>query len=106
DKKFQALDNAAVAVSVRHVGQEGVSKPSGARNGAADVSSTNDIHLTAEAVLNEAGLYETTFVPREAGGYKAEAIVTDPAGATVGHAAAGWSSDPAADEFRTLSPNR
>jgi hypothetical protein len=24
----------------------------------------------------------------------------------IGHAEAGWSSDPAADEFRTLTPNR
>jgi uncharacterized membrane protein len=106
DKKFQALDNAAVAVSVRHVGQEAAPKAPANPKVAADIAATNDIHLTAEAVLNEAGLYETTFVPREAGGYKAEVIVTDPGGATVGHAAAGWSSDPAADEFRTLSPNR
>jgi hypothetical protein len=57
-------------------------------------------------VLSEAGLYETTFVPRDTGGYRAETIVTDATGAVVGNAETGWSSDPAAEEFRTLIPNK
>ena len=56
--------------------------------------------------MSEAGLYETTYVPREAGGYRAEAVVTDAAGAEVGRAEVGWTADPAADEFRSLVPNR
>jgi uncharacterized membrane protein len=94
DKKFQPLDNAAVTVLVRFAGQ-----PSGAATNAAA------IRLTAEPSLSEAGLYTTTFIPRDTGGYFAEASVTDSSGVDVGSAQAGWSSDPAADEFRNLQPN-
>jgi len=90
DKKFQPLDNATVTVHVRPVGQAG----------------TNVIRLTAEPVLSQAGIYETTYVPRETGGYQAETVVTDSTGMEAGRAEAGWTSDPAADEFRSLKPNR
>lgn len=96
DKKFQPLDNATVTVTVHPVGQGSKSQTTG----------TNHLKLNVEPVLSEAGLYETTFIPREAGGYRAETVVTDASGATIGYAQAGWSSDPAADEFRTLQPNR
>ena len=59
DKKFQPLDNAAVTLNVR------------------SQVTTNSVRLTAEPALNEAGLYEATYVPRETGGYAAEAVVTD-----------------------------
>jgi uncharacterized membrane protein len=98
DKKFQPLDNASVVVTIHPVGE-------GAKTGPTN-SPANELRLTAEPVLSEAGLYETTFVPRESGGYRAETTVTDSAGAAVGSAQAGWASDPAADEFRTLQPNR
>jgi hypothetical protein len=90
DKKFQPLDNAAVTLHVRPVGQ----------------AATNAVRLTAEAAATQAGVYETTYVPRETGGYHAEVIVTDASGLEVGRAEAGWTSDPAADEFRSLTPNR
>jgi len=90
DKKFQPLDNATVTLHVRPVGQ----------------SVTNAIRLTAEASATQAGVYEATYVPRETGGYHAEAIVTDTTGMEAGRAEAGWTSDPAADEFRSLKPNR
>jgi hypothetical protein len=56
--------------------------------------------------LEEAGLYETLYVVREPGAYQAETVVVDAAGVEVGRAVAGWTSDPAADEFRRLTPNR
>jgi uncharacterized membrane protein len=90
DKKFQPLDNAAVTVQVRPVAQ----------------SATNVIRLAAEPAAAQAGVYETTYVPRDTGGYHAEAVVTDTTGMEVGRAEAGWTSDPAADEFRSLKPNR
>jgi hypothetical protein len=90
DKKFQPLDNATVTVHIRPVGQSG----------------TNVIRLTAEPVLSQAGVYETTYVPRETGGYQAETVVMDSTGMEAGRAEAGWTSDPAADEFRSLKPNR
>jgi uncharacterized membrane protein len=88
DKKFQPLDNAAITLQVR------------------SLSTTNVVRLTAEPALNEAGLYEATYVPRETGGYAAETVVSDSFGMEVGRSEAGWTSDPAADEFRSLKPNR
>ena len=97
DKKFQPLDNASVGVTVTFVGQ---TPPTGA------TSAPVALRLTAEPVTTEAGLYQATFVPRETGGYRAEAVVKDAASAEVGRAETGWTADPAADEFRSLTPNR
>ena len=97
DKKFQPLDNASAAVTVTFVGQS-------SGNSAASVPPS--IRLNTEPALSEAGLYQTTYVPREAGGYRAEAVLTDADGTEVGRAAVGWTADPAADEFRSLTPNR
>jgi uncharacterized membrane protein len=104
DKSFQPMDNASVVLSVRAV-TNGIHRTSGTVDAKADTS-TNAVRLTAEPALNEAGLYEATYVPRETGGYLAEAVVTDSAGAEVGRAEAGWTADPAAEEFRSLKPNR
>ena len=91
DKKFQPLDNATVTLHVRPVGAAGA---------------TNIIRLTAEAAPAQAGVYEATYVPRETGGYHAEAVVVDQNGMEAGRSEAGWTSDPASDEFRSLKPNR
>ena len=88
DKKFQPLDNATVSLLVRKAG------------------ATNAVRITAEASTREAGLFEAVYVPRETGGYHAEAIVSGENGTEVGRAEAGWTSDPAAEEFRSLRPNR
>jgi uncharacterized membrane protein len=90
DRTFQPLDNAAVAVEVRPVGSAG----------------TNVIRLNAEPSLKEPGLYEASYVPRQTGGYRADAVATDANGVEVGRAVAGWASDPAAEEFKSLKPNR
>lgn len=90
DQKFDALDNATVTLKVTHAGA-----PAG----------TPPITLTADASTNESGMYEATFVPREAGGYRVEATVTNDANAVVGAAANGWTSDLVAAEFRDLKPN-
>jgi len=93
DRKFLPLDNASVQVTVQPVSGE-------SRSGAASV------RLTAEPAVTEAGAYQTAFVPRDTGGYLAQAVVTDANGVEVGRAEAGWTSDPAAEEFRSLKPNR
>jgi uncharacterized membrane protein len=98
DKKFSPLDNATVVITVTPVGVE--------TNRGASTNALAPIRLTAEASPTEAGVYETTYVPRETGGYQAEAVVTDNVGMEVGRTEAGWTSDPAADEFRSLRPNR
>jgi hypothetical protein len=91
DQEFKPLDNATVRITIT---------PS------AGSAPTNSVSLSAEPALSEAGLYEATYVPRATGGYLAEAVVTDADGVEVGRAQAGWSADPAAEEFRSLKPNR
>ncbi len=88
DKEFKPLDNATVKFSVTPVGP-------------------NDaIRLNAEPALSEPGLYVAQFIPRAPGGYLAEAVVTDANGIETGRAQIGWAADPAAEEFRSLKPNR
>ncbi|MBC7366124.1 MAG: hypothetical protein H7343_04815 [Undibacterium sp.] len=95
-ESYQPLDEATVTVEVAPV-------VFGAEAGAGAERKT--IRLPAEAAGTEAGLYETTYVPRLTGGYRATAIVTNALGAEVGRAEAGWSTDLAAEEFRSLTPN-
>jgi len=104
DRAFQPLDDATVALTVRQVTNEVA--PAGLPASNPLVTVTNGIRLTAEPALTGRGLYEATFVPREAGGYHVEAVVTDAQGEAVGRAEAGWTADPAAEEFRSLRPNR
>jgi hypothetical protein len=101
DKQFRPLDNASVKIIVTPVGDSLLSGP-----GAADAGKPQAIQLSAEPALSEAGLYESAYIPRDAGGYRAEAVVTDADGIEVGRAHTGWASDPAAEEFKSLKPNR
>jgi len=104
DKNFQPLDNASVVMTVRPLTNDLTHVRSG--DGDKLNTATNGIRLSADPALTEAGLYQATYIPRETGGYLAEAVVTDAAGVEVGRAEAGWTSDPAAEEFRSLKPNR
>ena len=45
-------------------------------------------------------------MPGAAGLYRADVVVAGPDGAEVGRRQSGWTSDPAAAEFRALRPNR
>jgi hypothetical protein len=91
DEKFQPLDNAAVSLLVRT---------------ATATNKTAALRLIAEPALTEPVVYEATFVPREEGGFHVEASVTNAVGASVGRAEAGWAAEFAAEEFRSLNPNR
>jgi hypothetical protein len=93
DPKFQPLDNAGVSIEVQPVMAEGPG------------ASTNSLRLQAEPSTSEPGFYQVTYSARATGGYKATAFVTNSVGVEVGRADAGWSTDLAADEFRSLSPN-
>ncbi|HVT83543.1 MAG TPA: glutamine amidotransferase, partial [Phycisphaerae bacterium] len=64
------------------------------------------VQLRAEASLGKPGEYATAYIPREPGAYRAEITVTGADGAEIGQTAAGWTSDPAAEEFRVLAPDR
>jgi len=94
DAGYKALDEASVTIEVETI-------TFGADAGAAAAP----IRLQAEAAGTEPGFFQATFVPRATGGYRARAIVTNVAGAEVGRAEAGWSTDLAAEEFRSLTPN-
>ncbi len=94
DAKFQPVDDATVKVEVEPVVFAGTEGAAG-----------SPIQIEAEAALSEPGLYQATYVPRLTGGYKATAKVTNNVGADLGRAQAGWSSDLAAEEFRSLTPN-
>ena len=94
DEKFQPVDDAAVTIEVQPVAFDGAAGPAAPA-----------IRLEAEAALSEPGLYQATYVPRQTGGYKAVALVKNTTGADLGRAEAGWSTDLAAEEFRSLTPN-
>ena len=87
DAAFGAQDNGAVTVRV--------TTPDG-----------KSIDLPADASAAEAGLYETTFVPRAPGAYRVKATAAEPDGRAIATAEAGWTSEPAADEFNDLRPDR
>ena len=98
DEEFRPLDGANVQLTVRPVRLFQAST--------ALVTATNVLHLTAEASPNQAGAYEAEYVARDSGAYAVAAVVTQGSGEVVGRAATGWASDPAAEEFRSLKPNR
>jgi hypothetical protein len=70
------------------------------------MADTNYVQMTAEPSATTPGTYEATYIARDAGAYSVEAQVTRSDGKTAGQAAAGWASDPAAAEFRSMKPNR
>ena len=92
DAKFQPQDNVSVTLKIQPL-------MTGVTNAVA-------LRLITEPALHEPGLYLASYVPRETGGYLAEATVTNAVGAEVGRAEIGWATDLAAEEFRSLKPNR
>jgi uncharacterized membrane protein len=109
DKAYQALDNTVVQLGVRHIPGGAAEAAAGGTNAPASSSPLDPrdaIPVAMEAAASESGVAEAMFIPRHTGGYLAEVEVRDAQGATVGQAAVGWTSDPAAEEFRSLTPNR
>jgi uncharacterized membrane protein len=88
DKNYSPLENASVTV---HVSGGPHAKP---------------LELTAEPSDRKAGVYQTTYVPRQPGAYRAHATVKAADNSDVGEVHAGWTSEPAANEFRDLLANR
>ncbi len=87
DERYRPLDNATVNVEVR--------TPSGEK-----------IDLTAEPVAALAGEYQLSFVSRQPGAYRASVQVKASDSSDVGKRETGWISEPAAQEFQSLRPNR
>ncbi|MBI5690322.1 MAG: hypothetical protein HZC55_09485 [Verrucomicrobia bacterium] len=94
DEKFQPVDDARVTVEVEPVVFAGTAGAGGAT-----------LKLEAEASTGEPGLYQVTYVPRQTGGFRAVATVKNQAGNDLGRGETGWSTDLAAEEFRSLVPN-
>ena len=88
DKNYEPLDNANVSLKVKTAG------------------TNKTVILPAEEQTEKAGIYQSQYVPRNNGGYLAEAEVRDETGKLLGRHQAGWATDFAAAEYRSLSPNR
>ena len=65
-------------------------------------------HLTIDAEPDgrEAGTYSATYVARQPGPYRVNAVATAPDGSSVGERESGWAAQPLADEFARLEPDR
>lgn len=85
DEKYEAVENAAVKLTITTPGEDSV-------------------ELEAEAG-DEAGLYETVYVPRETGAFRASVTTAGPDGEDLGVVLTGWASDPARQEFASVAPN-
>lgn len=95
DAQFQPVDTAQVQIEIEPV-----------LGDTTQGATTNVLRLAAESAGNEPGLYRLGFVPRWSGGFRATAFATNAAGAREGVAQAGWSTDLAAEEFQSVTPNR
>lgn len=87
DEEYEALDNARVELEIVD-------------------PNDNHISLSAEASERQAGQYVASFAPRDAGPYLAKVCVQAPDGSEVGEAEVGWASQPDAEEFARVEPNR
>jgi uncharacterized membrane protein len=96
DEEYKPLDNANVQLTIRPVRVE-----QSKTNGAGDF-----VQIPADASPTQPGKYEATFVARDPGDYFVQARITNSDGRMIGQAAAGWATDPAVEEFRSLKPNR
>ncbi len=86
DPEFQPLDNAAVEITV-------------------DTPGGRTLKLTADADDERPGTFVAKYLPSESGAYRAKVLVSAPDGSAVGEREAGWTAQPAADEFRRLTPD-
>lgn len=87
DDEYHPLDNASLSITI-------------------DSPEGESIQLDAEPSLKEPGLYEAVYVPRVPGAFKVETKVSDSEGKDVGVVQAGWTSNPAEEEFRSIAVNR
>ncbi len=86
DPAYLPLDNATVNVHIKPPDGEAV-------------------EMRAQASSRQPGRYEAMYIPHQPGAYLAAASAAGPDGKQIGDAQAGWTADPAAEEFRDLQPN-
>lgn len=87
DKEFQPQDNAAVQIKIAQPGEK------------------KKLRLDATPSLEEPGLFQASYVPRQPGAYTATVDVTDDSGIQSGSVEVGWTSDPTAAEFKQTAIN-
>jgi hypothetical protein len=87
-KEFQPQDEATVRFELLKPGAEEPDKISG------------------EPSLEEAGIFNADHFVEEEGGYRLKTTARDGDGQLIGELETGWAFNPAADEFRSLEPNR
>ncbi len=97
DRAYRPLDAARVVFTVQ-------------RNDDTPASGTGPafavVSLPGESVADRSGEFSATLTLRDEGAYRVDVDVSDQAGQSIGHAQAGWVSDPLAEEFASLEPNR
>ncbi len=98
DKAYLRIDLAQARVTIKRVNKIESSET--------EEVGFEEVTVFADPVSDLSGHFSTEFLARDAGAYLATVEVTDADGAVVGSAEAGWVLDPAADEFRSLEPNR
>jgi len=64
------------------------------------------LELDALPSDEQAGRFEVSYKPVGAGSYKAEVVVRDEEGEAIGSSATGWALNPAAEELRSIVPDR
>lgn len=101
DREYHPLELARARITVRRVDVRATDNAAPARS-----PEFREAVLPAEPSADAPGRYEAAFVASDAGAYLAVAEVSDGNGQFIGRAEAGWVNDPAADEFRSLVPNR
>jgi predicted RNA-binding Zn ribbon-like protein len=101
DEEFKPLDNATARLTIRPVYVAAESVVSSNAPGA-----LRTVEVAADPSGAEPGRYEAMYVARQTGAYDVNAVVTQADGQVVGRAEAGWTADPAVDEFCSLKPNR
>ena len=116
DEEFLPLDNAQVQIRVS--GPATLSKKADNVDDASESgqtvedledskgeASSDEVVLTAEASLEEPGVYSAVFVPKEAGAWTVEAEATTGDGKKLTADKAGWIYEPAVEEFQRLGVN-
>ncbi len=81
---FKPMEDASVTVTV--------SPPPGGQ-----------IHLHAEPVADEIGIFTASYVPRSSGAYTARAVFTDAQGNRLGDAVTGWAVNLEGEEFQSIA---
>jgi hypothetical protein len=87
DQQFEPLDNATVNVRIA-------------------VPDGSVVEMPADPLTEASGQYQASYVPRLPGGYRATVTANAADGREIGRRETGWAAEPAADEFRSLRPNR